>query len=150
MWGGGGFHSHFSLSGVLGVDSLNFTKISLPLQLFTTDSLVLMVQQTKGKRFKDMRPFTVPYFLRVIAMFWERLWVRIETICQAVGTKVTTPCTSSIIVFVNAGCSYDETTNTYFKVDHAIQKMEARFSQRHQGLVLADMLSEAKSINTLL
>ena len=41
----------------------------LPLQLVTTYSFVLMKQQTKGKRFKGKRQFTVPYFLRVIFKF---------------------------------------------------------------------------------
>ena len=56
----------FTLSGVLGVDSLNFI---MTVYLIATChnqliSFVLKEQQSKGKRFKGKRPFTVPYFLR--------------------------------------------------------------------------------------
>lgn len=88
--------------------------------------------------------------------YWERLWVRIETIAQAVGTTVTKPRTANIQRHrANAGCSSDQTTSNYYKVnvffpfvDHVVQEIEARFSQQHQGLVLADRLSMAMGIDT--
>ena len=56
-----------------------------------------MKQQTKGKQYKDKRPFPAPYFLRVIVKFWERLWFPIaEIIAQAMETTVIKPRTANI------------------------------------------------------
>ena len=33
-------------------------------------------------------------------------------------------------------------------VEHVVQEVDSRFSQRHQGLILADRLSMAMSIDT--
>ena len=56
----------------------------------------------------------------------------------------------------NAGCSSDQTVSDYYKVnvffpfvDHVVQEVDSRFSQYHQGLILADRLSMAMSIDTL-
>ena len=55
----------------------------------------------------------------------------------------------------NAGCNSDQTISDYYKVnvfvpffDHVVQEVDSRFSQHHQGLILADRLSMTMSIDT--
>ena len=89
-------------------------------------------------------------------VFWSTLWLRIEVIAQSVGNTITKPRTANLQRHrSNAGCNSDQTISDYYKVnvffpfvDHVIQEVDSRFSQRHQGLILTDRLSMAMSIGT--
>ena len=68
------------------------------------------------------------------------LWVQIEVIAQAVGNTITKPRTANVQRHrANAGCNSDQTISDYYKVnvlfpfvDHVIQQIDSRFSQRWQ------------------
>ena len=64
-------------------------------------------------------------------------------IAQAVGNTITKPFTANVQRHsANAGCNSDQTTsdykvNVFFPfVDHVVQEVDSRFSQRHQGLII--------------
>ena len=79
-----------------------------------------------------------------------------KLIPQAVGNTITKPRTANVPRHrANAGCNSDQTISDYNKVnmffpfvDHVVQEVHSRFSQRHHGLILADKLSMAMSIDT--
>ena len=68
------------------------------------------------------------------------LWVQIEVIAQAVGNTEIKPRTANVQRNrANAGCNSDQTISDYYKVnvlfpfvDHVIQQIDSRFSQRWQ------------------
>ena len=68
------------------------------------------------------------------------LWVQIEVIAQAVGNTIAKPRTANVQRHrANAGCNSDQTISDYYKVnvlfpfvDHVVQQIDSRFSQRWQ------------------
>ena len=88
--------------------------------------------------------------------FWNTLWVRSEVIAQAVGNTTTKARTANIQQHhANSGCNSDQTISDYYKVsvfflfvDHLVHEVDSRFSQHHQGLILAARLSMAMSTDT--